>query len=91
MRGERPRGHVHHEGRELPRNFVHVRDHQQQALRRRERRRERARLQRAVNGAGRACLGLHLGQLGDGVPELGVPRVAHSSQSSAIGLLGVIG
>ena len=70
MRGERARRHVHREGRELARDLVHVGDHQEQALRGGEGRRERARLQRAVHGAGGAAFRLHFGQLGDGAPEV---------------------
>ena len=60
VRRERARGHVHHERRQLAGDLVHVGDHQQQALRRREGRRERAGLQRAVHGAGGAGFRLHL-------------------------------
>ena len=80
-----------HERRQLARDLVHVGDHQQQALRRREGGRERARLQRAVDRAGRARLRLHLDHLGDAPQRFGLPRLDHSSQTSAIGLLGVIG
>ena len=54
VRGERARGDVHAEGRQLARDLVHVRDHQEQALRRGERRGQRPGLERAVDGAGRA-------------------------------------
>ena len=70
MRGERAGRHVHREGRELAGDLVHVGDHQQQALRGREGGRERARLQRAVDGAGRAPFRLHFRELGNGSPEV---------------------
>ena len=92
VRGERPRRHVHREGRQLARDLVHVGDHQQQALRGREGRRERARLQRAVDGAGRARLPTASRPSRGWRPRgSGFFRLAHSSQSSAIVLLGVIG
>ena len=51
---------VHDARQELAAHSVHRRDHQHQTLRGGEGRGERARLQRAVAGAGRAGLGLHL-------------------------------
>ena len=51
---------VHDARQELAAHGVHRRDHQHQALRGGEGRGERARLQRAVAGAGRAGLRLHL-------------------------------
>ena len=51
---------VHDARQELAAHGVHRRDHQHQALRRGKGSGERARLQRAVAGAGRAGLGLHL-------------------------------
>ena len=58
--GEGPGRNVEHAGQQLARDLVHVRDHQQQALGRRVGRRQCARVQRAVHGAGRAGLRLHL-------------------------------
>ena len=51
---------VHDARQELAAHGVHRRDHQHQTLRRGEGRGERAGLKRAVAGAGRAGLGLHL-------------------------------
>ncbi len=58
--GQRARRHVHHRGRQLAGDLEHVGQHQHQALRRREGRRHRAALQRAVQRTGRTALGLHL-------------------------------
>ena len=57
---ERPGGDVEDRRRELPRDLEHVGEHEEQALRCREGRRKRARLERAVKRAGRAALALHL-------------------------------
>ena len=66
--------------RELARDLEHVREHEEQPLRRGERGSQRATRGRTVEGAGRACLRLHLDDLGDGAPEVGParrrPRVA---------------
>ncbi len=70
VRGHGARRHVHAERGQLARDLVHVRDHQEQALRRREGRREGARLQRAVNRAGSAAFRLHLGHRRDGAPDV---------------------
>ena len=48
---------------QLTRDLVHIRNHQQQTLRRGERRGECAALQRSVNGTRRTGLGLHLDNL----------------------------
>jgi hypothetical protein len=79
---------VHRERRELAGDLVHVRDHQEQALRRSERRGLRACLQRAVQRAGSATFGLHFGYLRRDPHRFVLPRLAHSSHSSAIGELG---
>ena len=65
---QRARAHVEHGGQQLAGDLVHVRDHEQQALGRGERRRQRAGGQRAVNGARGARLGLHLRHM-DGLSE----------------------
>ncbi len=70
--GERAGGDVEDRRRELARDLVHVRDHQQEALRRRERRREGAGREGAVDRAGGAALGLHFDDLGDVAPEIGL-------------------
>jgi len=70
---------VHHERSQFARDFVHVWDHQQQTLRRRERRRQSTALQRAVNRADRAGFGLHFIDFGNLSPNvfdaLSRPRV----------------
>ena len=71
VRRERARRHVHRERNELAGDLVHVGDHQQQALRGGERRRQRAREQRAVHGARDAGLGLKLLDTRGVVPEIG--------------------
>ena len=70
VRRDRARGDVHDERRQLAGDLEHVREHQEQALRRRERRRQRARLERAVHGACRAGLRLHLDDPRDVAPEV---------------------
>ncbi|MPM69303.1 hypothetical protein SDC9_116248 [bioreactor metagenome] len=61
---------VDHRRGELPGDLVHVRDHQQQTLRRGERRGQRALGQGAVQRPRRAALGLHLDHLGDLAPDV---------------------
>ena len=61
--GQRTRRNVEHAGEQLARNLVHIGDHQQQALRCRERGSERTALQRTVHGAGGTGLRLHLHDL----------------------------
>ena len=68
--GDRAGGDVDHGRRQLAGDLEHVRDHQQQALRRGEGRRQRALLQRAVQRAGGARLGLHLDDVRDLAPEV---------------------
>ena len=60
VRGQRPRRHMHRRRGQLAGNLEHVRNHQQQALRRRKRGRKCARLQCAVQRACRAALALQL-------------------------------
>jgi hypothetical protein len=70
MRGDRSRGDVEHRRRQLARDLVHVRDHQQQPLRRGEGRGQGAGLQRAVYGTGGTGFALHYDDRGDGAPEI---------------------
>jgi hypothetical protein len=69
--GHCPRCHVEDRAAQLAGDLVHVGDHQQQALRRRERGRQRADLQRAVQSPCSPRLALHLHHLGDGAPDVG--------------------
>ena len=57
--GQRAGRHVEHAGQQFAGNLVHVGNHQQQTLRRGERGRQRAGLQRTVYGTGRTAFGLH--------------------------------
>ena len=82
--GQRPGRDVKHGRGQLAGDLVHVGDHQQQALRRRERRRQGASLQAAVAGAGRAPLMLHLDDRGNHAVDVllarrrpGVGELAH--------------
>ena len=61
-------GYMEHAGKQLARDLVHVRDHQEKTLRRRVGRRHRAGRKAAVNGTCRTCLRLHLHDL-DGRAE----------------------
>ena len=70
MRGQRPGGDMDDAGGELTRDLVHVGDHQQEALRGRERAGEHAALHRAVHRAGGTALGLHLDHLGHLTPDV---------------------
>ena len=63
LRRHRARRDVEHAREPLAGDLVHVRNHQQQPLRRRERRRQRARRERAVDRARRPRLRLHLDDL----------------------------
>ena len=60
MRRERTGADMEHAGQELAGDLIHIRDHQQQALRRREGRRKRAGFQRAVDCARSTAFRLHL-------------------------------
>jgi hypothetical protein len=71
--GEGARRHVHHEGRELARDLVHVRDHQEKALGGCERGGQRTGLQSAVHGPRRPALRLHLRDFGDEAPDVALP------------------
>ncbi len=61
---------VEDRGGEFPRDLVHVGDHQQKPLARREGRGERTRLQRAVHRPRRPTLGLQLGHKGYRSPDV---------------------
>ena len=63
MRADGPCRHMQHARKPLTGDAVHQGQHQHQALRGSEADRQAARLQSAVHGTGRACLGLHLDQL----------------------------
>ncbi len=73
LRRERPCGHVHHRRGQLAGDLVHVRDHQEQALGRGERRPERPALERAVQGSRGPALALHLHDGGDRAPQVRAP------------------
>jgi hypothetical protein len=60
VRGDGAGGHMEHAWQQLSGNLVHVRDHEQQALRGREGGGERTGGERAMHGARSARLGLHL-------------------------------
>ena len=68
--GDGAGGDVDHGRSELARDLIHVRNHEQQTLRRREGGGERAGLQRAVQRARRAALALHLDDARDGAPDV---------------------
>ena len=76
MAGHRAGRHMEHRGQQLARNFVHVRDHQKQALRRGKRSGEGACGQAAVHGARRARLRLHLHDLHFGAEDILLVRRA---------------
>ena len=73
LRRQRSGGHVHYRRRQLTGDLVHVRDHQQQALGRREGGPERPALERAVQGPRGTALALHLHDRGDRAPEVRPP------------------
>ena len=79
--GQGPGGHVEHAGQQLAADLIHVGDHQEQALRSREGGGQRAALEGAVDRAGSAALGLHLGDadlLAEQIdPAVGSPVVGH--------------
>ena len=73
LRRERAGGDVEHRRRQLAGDLVHVRDHQQQALRGGEGRRQCAALQRAVQRAGGPALALHLHHRRHAPPDVRPP------------------
>ncbi len=68
---DRTRRHVKDRGGKLAGDLEHVGDHQHQALRGRECRRQRSGLQCSVYGACRAALALHFLNDGDIAPDIG--------------------
>ena len=83
LRRQRARRHVEDRGGQLAGDLEHVGQHQHQPLRRREGRRQRARLQRAVHGAGGAAFALHLLHDRDVAPDVG-----HALRRPLVGELG---
>jgi len=71
VRRHRAGRNVEDRRRQLTRDLEHVGDHQQQALRRRESRRQGPGLQGAVNGACGAAFALHLRHARHGPPDVG--------------------
>jgi len=59
-----------HRGGQLPGNFIHIRQHQQQTLGCRERRRQRPGLQGAVHSSGGAALALHFHNRRNVAPDI---------------------
>jgi hypothetical protein len=74
MGRQRARGDVDAARREFARDLVEVRDHQQQALRRRKGRREGPRREGAVEDARRPPFRLHLDDVGDPAPDVRLLR-----------------
>ena len=70
--GKRARGDVEHRGRQLARDLEHVGDHQEEALRGREGRGQRAGLERAVDRARRARPRSASPYVGDVAPDVGL-------------------
>ena len=91
VRGQGARGDVKDRRGQLAGDLVHVGDHQQQALRRRERRRQRPGLQGAVHGAGGAAFALHFDTMGTVPQILAFPSADHWSAHSPILDDGVMG
>ncbi len=57
------RGHMEHAGGQFTSDFEHIRNHEEQALRRRKRTGQRTRLKSAVDGTRRTCFALHFHDL----------------------------
>ena len=72
LRGDRAGGDVEHRRGQLARDLVHVGNHQEQALRRGEGRRQCPTLKRSMDRARRARLALHLDHVGHAAPKIGV-------------------
>ena len=71
---ERAGGNMEHGRGEFASDLVHIRDHQQETLRRRKGRRKRTRGKRTVDRTSSATLGFHLHDGRDGTPDV---RLAH--------------
>ena len=82
MGRERAGRHVDDRRCQLAGDLEHVRDHQEESLGRRERRRQRAHLEGAVYRTGRAAFGLHL----DDVRYL-APQVRPTRRRPVVGVL----
>ena len=89
VRRHRPRGDMEHRRGELPGDLEHVGNHQQQALRGRERACQCTCLKRAMNGAGGARLTLHLHNVRNRAEDVllsgsrpGVRKLAHAAGGS---------
>ena len=72
MRRQGAGGNVEDGRRQFAGDLVHVRDHQQQALRGREGRRQRAGLQRAMHGTGGTAFGLQFDDFRNAAPDIGL-------------------
>ena len=70
VRSDATRGDVENARELLARDLVHVRDHQEQALRSRVGGGQSTGAQRTVNGTGCTCLGLHLDDLDRGAEDV---------------------
>ena len=67
---ERASGNVEDRRSELAGDLVHIGNHEEQALRRRKGRRQRAGRQRTVNGTGGAAFGFHFDDRGNRAPDV---------------------
>ncbi len=70
VRRDRAGGNVEDRRRQLAGDLVHVGNHQQKTLRCRKRRRQRPRLQGAMDGAGGTALGLQFDDPGNAAPDV---------------------
>ena len=70
LASERAGGNVEDRRSELTGDLVHVGDHEEQALRRRKGRRQRAGRQRTVHGTGGAAFGFHFDDRGNRAPDV---------------------
>ena len=89
VRRDRTGGDVEDRRRQFAGDLVHVGNHQQQTLRCRKRRRQRPRLQGAMDGAGSAAFRLQFDNLGNAAPDVGlalcrplVGQFAHAGRRS---------